>query len=111
LLWILVAATVGWELFLRHQEREQTRALQAAQAGDIRMISSESCVFCARARDWFVRNEVRFGECFIEKDPQCMADYQALNSPGTPLLVVKGQVQLGFAPGRVAQALAPAAAP
>ncbi len=69
-----------------------------AVAGDIRMLSSVDCVFCARARQWMNAQGIGFSECFIERDAGCAAQYRALMMPGTPVLVVRGQAQAGFDP-------------
>ena len=107
LLLILLVGT-AWEAWRAWQQQRAGAALaQLARPGDLRMISSETCVFCARARQALRAAQVPFEECFIERDATCAADYQALGAPGTPLLQVRGQVQLGFSPARVAQALAP----
>jgi glutaredoxin len=76
-----------------------------AKPGDIVMLSSETCEYCNQARAWFKQHQVAFGECFIERDAACKAAYDALQSPGTPMLVVRGQRQVGFSPERVAQTL------
>ncbi|MDP3084421.1 MAG: glutaredoxin family protein [Rubrivivax sp.] len=89
----------------RHEQRLGAQLAALAAPGDIRMLSSETCVFCAVARRWFSEHGVRFSECFIERDADCAAAYQALLSPGTPLLLVRGQQQLGFSPERVLGAL------
>ena len=74
---------------------------QQALAGDILMLSSTSCVFCERARRWMLDQQVPFSECFIERDADCAARYQALGARGTPTLLVRGQAQLGFSPQQV----------
>jgi glutaredoxin len=66
------------------------------QPGDIRMISSETCPYCLAARRWMTQEGIPFQECFIERDAQCLADYQALGAVGTPTLVVRGQRVIGF---------------
>ena len=62
------------------------------------MLSSTHCVFCERARRWMTERQVPFSECFIERETDCAARYQALGARGTPTLLVRGQVQLGFNP-------------
>jgi len=69
-----------------------------ARPGDIRMISSVTCIYCTRAREWLQQHRVAHSECFIERDPACLAQYQALGGPGTPTLMVAGQMQRGFSP-------------
>jgi glutaredoxin len=86
-------------------DRLGSEVARLAQAGDIRMISSETCVYCDKARAWFTAHRVPFAECFVERDTACADAYRALQAPGTPLLLVRGQRQLGFSPQRIAQAL------
>ncbi len=77
-----------------------------AQPGDIVMLSSVTCPYCKAAREWFTEHQVVFSECFIEREPACAAAYNALQAPGTPVLMVRGKRQLGFDAQRVAAALA-----
>ncbi|MBP6899780.1 MAG: hypothetical protein KBC73_06825 [Burkholderiaceae bacterium] len=76
-----------------------------ARAGDIHMVSSLTCVYCTRARQWLNEHRVAHSECFIERDAACLAQYQAHGGPGTPLLLVRGQAQLGFSPPQVLERL------
>lgn len=78
---------------------------QNARPGDIRMLSSDTCVACHGARQWMEAHKVPFTECSIERDAQCQALFRAVNAYGTPLLLVKGQPQLGFDPRRVLEQL------
>jgi len=85
--------------------RVGSEAAALARPGDIEMIASDTCVFCAQARAWFGAHGVPYTECSIERDEACAARFRALMSPGTPVLMVRGQPQVGFSPQRVAQAL------
>ncbi|CAG1017950.1 hypothetical protein BURC_02661 [Burkholderiaceae bacterium] len=106
LLLLVVAGWVGVQLLQSFSSDRIAREMAAsAKAGDIMMISSETCAYCKQARAWFTQHQVVFGECFIERDPACAAAYRALQAPGTPTLVVRGQRQVGFSPERVMQAL------
>lgn len=96
-------ANAGWSAW--QAERLGRRVAAAARAGDIQMISSLSCAYCEAARAWFAAHEVPVEECFIERDTACAARFEALRAPGTPLLVVRGEPQLGFDAQRVAGAL------
>ena len=86
-------------------ERLGREVAHAARAGDIVMLSSETCVFCAEARRWFDTHGVAYRECFIERDAACAEAYRALQAPGTPTLVVRGQRIVGLDVQRIAQAL------
>ncbi|MED5618861.1 glutaredoxin family protein [Ideonella sp. BN130291] len=78
---------------------------ERAAPGDIRMIASDTCTYCAHARAWMGQYRVRFSECSIERDPACAAAFRDSQAPGTPVVVVRGQRQVGFDPRRVLAAL------
>jgi glutaredoxin len=88
------AATQWWGYASERRQGEQMAAL--AQPGDIRMLSSRTCVYCSAARRWMSEHRVRFDECFIERDPSCRALYDATLARGTPTLIVRGRLQVGF---------------
>ncbi len=73
--------------------------------GDVQMIASVDCRFCAEARAWFRAHGVPFGECVIEHDAACADAYRALQAPGTPVLLVRGRRLVGFEPRAIADAL------
>ncbi|MCY7316637.1 MAG: glutaredoxin family protein [Rubrivivax sp.] len=104
MLLLLISAASSW--WGRQQQRtlgQQVAAL--ALPGDIRMLSSETCAVCTVARRWFTEHRVPFSECLIERDAACRAEHQALRAAGTPVLLVRGQPQLGFSPERIQAAL------
>lgn len=106
LLLLVVAGWIGVQLLQSYSSSRIAREMATqAKVGDIMMISSENCPYCKHARAWFTQHQVVFGECFIERDAACAAAYSALQAPGTPTLVVRGQRQVGFSPERVMQAL------
>jgi glutaredoxin len=109
LLAVLVVGVVAWGLGRVVQTQVQAghadALRQVARPGDIRMISSVSCVFCAKARQYLTEHRIPFEECLIERDAACMADYKRLGASGTPTLLIRGQRQLGFDPQRVTAAL------
>ncbi|MEX8495157.1 glutaredoxin family protein [Sphaerotilus sp.] len=106
---VLLVGVLAWGLgrVVQTQVRDgQADALRAvARAGDIRMLSSVSCIFCMKARQYLTEHRIPFEECLIERDAACMADYKRLGASGTPTLLVRGQRQLGFDPLRVTAAL------
>ena len=91
----------GWS-----RERLGAQVAANARPGDIYMIASVTCVYCAAARAWFNENQVPFTECLIERDAACADKYNALMAPGTPVLLVRGKRLLGFSAQAVADALA-----
>lgn len=99
----LVLAVSGASQWWAHrQEAALGRSVALlAQPGDLMMLSSDTCSICATARRWFADHGVRFSECSIERDAACRQQYEALRSPGTPVIVVRGQPELGFSPVRL----------
>ena len=91
----------------RHDARLGAKLAALAQPGDIRMVSSETCAPCRVARLWLSEHRVPFGECLIERDASCRATYDKHGAPGTPLMIVRGQPQLGFSAERLRAALQP----
>ena len=104
---VVVALASGgsqwWRSHLAGNVGAQLVAL--ARPGDIRMLSSTTCAYCTVARRWLTDQQVPFTECFIERDADCAARYQALGARGTPTLLVRGRVQLGFSPQQVLDGL------
>ena len=106
---LLLLAVWGGTQALQLWSASQLGSEAAAQAkpGDIQMISSVTCVYCAKARAWFTEQKIPFSECFVERDAACAAQYRGLLAPGTPVIVVRGQPQIGFSSQRVVAALRP----
>ncbi|MEK8048838.1 glutaredoxin family protein [Ideonella sp. DXS22W] len=110
-LWVAAALVLGTSAALswwqQHRDGALGRELAAvARPGDIRMLSSVTCHYCTQARLWLQAQQVPFTECFIERDAACDAQFRALMQPGTPVLLVRGQVQLGFSPQQLRDRLA-----
>ncbi len=105
---LVLGTTAASEWWARRAEAQLgTQVAALAQAGDIRMLASETCGICVVARRWFTEHRVPFAECLIERDAACKAEFEALRAAGTPVMVVRGQPQLGFSPERLRAALQP----
>lgn len=104
---LLVLAVGGLNQWWSARSQAALGAEVAALAapGDLRMLASTTCPYCALARQWLREHQVPFDECFIERDAACAAQYEALRAPGTPVVLVRGQPQLGFDAARVRDAL------
>ena len=105
---IALVLGVGWAsqaLQAWSRDRLGSQVASGARPGDIQMVSSVTCPYCADARAWFTRHGVAFTECFIERDEACAAQYRALMAPGTPVILVRGNGLVGFDANAVAAAL------
>lgn len=93
------AASQWWG---HRQESSLGRSVAAlAQPGDLMMLSSDTCTICVAARRWFDEYAVPYRECSIERDAACRQQFEALRAPGTPVILVRGQPELGFNPVRL----------
>ncbi len=102
LLLVVAMAWLGSQAWRGHvADKDGAVLVQRVKPGDIRMVSSETCPYCLAARRWMTQEGIPFQECFIERDSQCLADYQALGAVGTPTLVVRGQRVIGFDRARI----------
>jgi glutaredoxin len=103
---LLLATSAAMQWWHGSSERRAFAQLATlAQPGDLLMLSSVTCPYCEAARHALKRHGVRFDECFIERDAQCKALYDATQQRGTPTLLVRGKPQLGFDVKRVTAAL------
>jgi len=100
---VIGGASEAWRAY--SDRRLGARIASLASPGDIEMLASDTCPYCVKAREWFTANGAPFKECSIERDTACAARFQALMSPATPLILVRGQRQVGFDATRVAEAL------
>ncbi len=99
---LLLVVWLGSQWWISHNQAALGGRMAAlAQPGDVQMISSVTCPLCAVARTWLLNNEVAHQECFIERDAVCRQRFESLLAPGTPVFLVRGQMQLGFSPERI----------
>lgn len=109
LLGLALVMLLAWgarELLTNQQASQQGQDLRAqVRADDIVMYSTETCPYCAKAREWLTAQQVPWRECNVDRDAQCRDDYQSRGAPGVPLMKVRGQWQLGFDPGWLVQTL------
>ena len=106
LIGLVLGISAGMQWWHGAREARLGEALaRTAQPGDIRMLVSDTCAACHGARQWMQAHRVPFSECSIERDAACEAAFRQSLAYGTPLLLVRGQPQLGFDPRRVLQRL------
>lgn len=100
------AAYGGKRAWSDYRDRTAAEYLGAhARPGDIYMYSATYCPFCDTAKAWLDRHKVPYEVCETDRDKACEQRFLALRSPATPTLIVRGDVQIGFRPARMAEAL------
>lgn len=106
LIGIILLLSAGIQLWDWRQQQQLGREIaSAAKPGDIMMLASDTCEYCVMARSYMRTHAVPYTECSIERDAQCAARYQGLKSPGTPVMVVRGEAQVGFMPSKLLERL------
>ncbi len=99
---LVLAVSAASQWWVGYQEGRLGREVAGlAGAGDIRMLASDSCGICVVARRWFQDHGVAYSECSIERDAICRQAFDAVQAPGTPVMLVRGVPQLGFNPERL----------
>ena len=99
---VILALSAGTQLWdWRQQQLLGRQMASVARPGDIMMLASDTCEYCVMARAYMRMHAVPYSECSIERDTACAARYHGLKSPGTPVMVVRGDAQVGFMPSKV----------
>jgi glutaredoxin len=85
---------------------ETLAGLQQVAPGKVVMFATNWCPYCAKARDVFAKQGVRYTEVNVEMDSRG-ADYQkeTFGSTGVPLIVVGNRVMMGWDEGELLQGL------
>jgi glutaredoxin len=71
----------------------------------ITLYTTQSCVYCTKAKRWLSKHDLAWDECDVERDSYCKATFEAQGAPGTPLVRIGAHWSLGFDPAWIAQAL------
>ncbi|NMH66470.1 glutaredoxin family protein [Shewanella salipaludis] len=58
--------------------------------------TKESCPYCVLLKDYFNKNNIAYVERDIEKDSDAEAEYQQLGGYGTPLVLFRDNLIVGF---------------
>ncbi len=107
---LVMAVSMGFGQWLRSTQAPASDAQGAelralVKPGQLQMISSTSCRYCTRAREWLVQQQVPFDECFIETSSSCRQRFQQTGAVATPTFLIGQQVVLGLDAARLLQLL------
>jgi glutaredoxin len=81
------------------QQGEQLRAV--VKPGQLQMISSTTCAYCTKARQWLTAQRVPFEECFVETNAACRQRWVQTGAKATPTFVVGQDAVLGLDAARL----------
>ena len=101
LLLVVGLATAATTLWQRHRSSDDLQAIaRLAGPGDLFLSSATWCGWCTRAKQQLDAQRVAYGVCEIDLDAACKARFNALTArlgrSGTPIVLVRGEPQLGF---------------
>ena len=101
LLLVVGLATAATTLWQRHRSSDDVQAIaRLAGPGDLFLYSATWCGWCTRAKQQLDAQRVAYGVCEIDLDAACKARFNALAArlgrSGTPIVLVRGEPQLGF---------------
>jgi glutaredoxin len=110
LLLVVALAAIATTLWQRHRGASELEAIAGlAGPGDLYLYSATWCGWCTRAKRQLDAHGVCYGACEIDLDASCRARFDALATrlgrSGTPIVLVRGEPQLGFDAARVRRAL------
>jgi mycoredoxin len=95
--WAIVLAFVlfaGW-----HSARHDAlfyAPVEADPSKEVVLFATSWCGYCAKARDFFERNEIAYTEYDIERSEEGRRRYEALGGVGVPVFTVDGAPIYGF---------------
>jgi glutaredoxin len=83
-------------------------AATASPAGEpkIVMYATQTCGYCAKARQYFKAHGLTWDERDIETSAQAAQEWKALNGQGTPLILIGAEKVSGFHQARLDALLA-----
>lgn len=98
-----LAAQYGLQV-LDSRHRSVVERQMATYGSDVAvMYATEWCPYCAKAREYFSKNSIKYVEIDVEKSSDGMHDYKALDSSGYPLIYVGLNRMQGFGANAQAQ--------
>jgi len=100
---VVLGGSQAWTWWQSHQVARLVNA--HVQPGDIVLYTTNTCPYCAQARDWLATHQVPWRDCNVDRDATCLATFEAQGAPGVPLVNVRGHWRLGFDPSWLGQAL------
>lgn len=83
----------------RHTNRQWLEEIGVYGAGEPHipvLFGTDWCPYCAKARQYFDRNGIRFHDLDIERDAEAARQYKAIGRSGIPVLVYEDMILGGF---------------
>lgn len=75
------------------------------QGPRVTLFATSWCGYCAKAREFFARNDIAYLELDIENNADANAEHDAIGGRGVPVIVVDGKVMHGWSEAGLTQSL------
>lgn len=89
------AAALAWE-----------RAQPGYRPPPVTLLATAWCGYCAKMRKYLAAEGIAYVELDVETSAEGQARYEALESPGVPVILVGSEIIYGYDPDGVSAALA-----
>lgn len=73
-------------------------ALVAAVGSPVVLVSTSTCPWCERTRQWLRANRVVYRDCVVDREPYAAGVLRTLRSDSVPQLVTAQSVVVGYEP-------------
>lgn len=71
----------------------------------VTLFATRWCGYCAKAREFFARNDIAYLELDIENNADANAEHEAMGGRGVPVIVIDGKVMHGWSEAGLTQSL------
>lgn len=104
--WVMAALALGFSAVLYLNRSTRAAPVYCPETrvpadSTVVMLSASWCGYCAAARNLFVKEGIAYCEYDIEQSATGAARHRALGVRGVPVILIRGDMLLGFEPARV----------
>lgn len=79
---------------------------QNATKKDVVLYSTTWCGYCAKTREFFAENHIKYTDLDVEKSEQGRKDYERLGGNGVPIVIINREIAIrGYNPEAITDAL------
>lgn len=72
----------------------------------VRIYTTSTCVYCKMAEEYFKKNNIKYEEINVEKDPKAAEEMiEKSGQRGVPVIEIDGKIIVGFDRKEIEQAL------
>ncbi len=78
----------------------------ASENNDVILYSTTWCGYCAKTRDYFAENHIKYTDWDVEHSEKGRNDYESMGGNGIPIVVINNENPIhGYNPKKISEAL------